>query len=260
MALSATEGNSVVEKSALSYLVLSVITSLGAYAGCLLLYITFKSFNCNAIVFMVTRRVGHGSEVALLLNSPAVIIGITLLLIKFLFLFAAVPFQHYLMEITSRVNYAFLFYFLVISKFPVIFATMLLLKLVWVGNSTFYCALLFVAGLATNIYGSYLMVRCDGIKSFFALSSLTQTGMFLTLLLFDDLIGVHLALLTYFIYAIAVSAPFLFVASVHNFFGSHKEVDIEHWSDFARVVSDSFSYYSIISLSADRERTAHGGA
>ena len=100
---------------ALHYFMLSAVTSLFAYSGCLRLHGVFNTFNINAIVFIL--REGGLTE---LTQLNGFIFGCAFVFIKIFFLLGLFPFYQYVLEVSSAVNYGFLFYFLIVSKLPVL--------------------------------------------------------------------------------------------------------------------------------------------
>jgi len=49
--------------------------------------------------------------------------------VKFLFLFGVFPFQRVVTEVSLRLNFGYLFFFLVVSKFPALIIFLKVLKL-----------------------------------------------------------------------------------------------------------------------------------
>jgi NADH:ubiquinone oxidoreductase subunit 2 (subunit N) len=125
VALSSSLGRTRAISCALHYYVLSALTSFLSYVGCLFLYLTFYSLDVNVITFLE----GSGEDLGGLFSNRAFFLGALLILIKVVFLLGLFPFQQYLIEISSAVNYGFLFYFLVVSKLPIFVVFLNLMKI-----------------------------------------------------------------------------------------------------------------------------------
>jgi len=123
VAISATPGFTEALGFSLHYYMYSIFTSVLGYTGCFLFYTNFNSVNVNAIVFGATVDVA-----APVFMNPAYTIGAVLIVIKFLFLFGAFPFQLVILEVSSRLNFSYLFYFLVVSKLPILVVFLKLMK------------------------------------------------------------------------------------------------------------------------------------
>lgn len=125
IAISGREESPVSTSTGLTYFTYSVLTSVLAYIGCLLIHSCVNSFDVNAIVFTSTI-----DSAAFVFENRAYAIGCFLVLVKFVYYFALVPFQQYIVEASTMVNYAILFVILGVLKFPVFIAFITVMKII----------------------------------------------------------------------------------------------------------------------------------
>ena len=109
----------------LIYFTYSVLTSVMGYIGCILIHSCVNSFDVNAIVFMWSTQ-----DAVFVFENRAFSLGCFLILVKFVYYFALVPFQQYIVEAASMVNYAILFIILVVLKFPLFMAFVTFMKII----------------------------------------------------------------------------------------------------------------------------------
>jgi hypothetical protein len=121
--LSTAPGFTAALSFSLHYYFYSIFTSLLGYVGCFLIYSCAKTLNANAIVFLSADR-----SVEFVFENFAFTVGGIFLLIKFFFLFSIYPYQQVILEVSSRLCYAYLLHFLVVLKLPVIVVFLKLLK------------------------------------------------------------------------------------------------------------------------------------
>ena len=124
IALCAWRGAGRAISFAIHYYILSALTSVGGYGGCVLVYSVYKTFDCNIIIYLSQEAIAPR-----LIDSPAFVIGIFLILIKVIFLLGLFPFQHYVVEVCRAANYGLLGFFLVVTKYPVLIFSVVLFKL-----------------------------------------------------------------------------------------------------------------------------------
>jgi NADH:ubiquinone oxidoreductase subunit 2 (subunit N) len=124
ISLSSTRGQTKANNFAFSYFTLSAATSFLSYLGCFFIYLTIQTLNINAAVFLLKAE-----GVGVLASNPAFTVGVLFIIIKLMFLLGLYPFNHYVLEVSNVANYGFLFFFLVVAKFPAILILLNVFKL-----------------------------------------------------------------------------------------------------------------------------------
>lgn len=112
--------------NALHYFFFSALTSAIGYGGCILLYTTLKTMDVSAIMVLAGESLPKN-----VFENKAFFLGIAMIMIKVLFFLGAVPFQYPTLEVSSRLNYGYLFLFLVVLKWPVLIFLIKLMKILW---------------------------------------------------------------------------------------------------------------------------------
>lgn len=207
ISLSSTKGQTKANNFAFSYFTLSAATSILSYFGCFFIYLTIQTLNINAAVFLLKAE-----GVGVLAANPAFTIGVLFIIIKLMFLLGLYPFNHYVLEVSNVANYGFLFFFLVVAKFPAILVLLEVFKLAWI-NFAFFSNFILLVGVSSILYSSIVMVKAVRIKRFLALSSINQIGYFFALLHFKDTAAINVAILFFIIYSFSVAGLFLFFST-----------------------------------------------
>jgi hypothetical protein len=97
------------------YFFYSIFTSMAGYIGCFLWYLTFKTIDVNAIIFL-----GNLDFTKFTFVNLAFWCGSILIILKLMFLFGVFPYQYVIAEVGKKLSYGYLFFFLVTLKLPMI--------------------------------------------------------------------------------------------------------------------------------------------
>jgi NADH-quinone oxidoreductase subunit N len=223
---------------ALHYYVLSALTSVLGLAGCIMIYSVFQTFDVNTIIFLA-----GGEATSRLVESPAFLIGVFLVMVKVMFLLGLFPFQHYVVEVCGAANFGLLGFFLIVAKFPVLIFSTSLLKLMWLHFDSFKNFLLLTA-LVSIVYSALHILSVLRVKEFFAYSSINQYGFIAVLFYFEDLYSFYLAFLIYFIYAISTVILLVFLSFSRGFGRAGLgDGDVDTLSDLVRLINDSYLFH-----------------
>lgn len=169
------------------YFLYSVFTSFFGYAGCFLFYTITKNLNLHAALFISTV-----DKVQFVFSNGAFTVAGTFLLIKFLFLFSVFPFQQIVTDVSTRMNFGYLSFFLVSSKLPVLVSLTKILRVMWTDYGYFKYFII-SAGFFTFVFSLVFIASIPQIKKFLVFSSMNQMGSVFMLFYFIDLGDVVLA-------------------------------------------------------------------
>jgi len=151
-----------------------------------------------------------------LIYVNAFVIGCIFIFIKIFFLLGLFPFYQYVIEISSAVNYGFLFYFLIVSKLPVLLFLLYFIKMVWI-NYILFKKFILVLSVTSILFSTLFIATTPKIKHFFALSSINQIGFVVSLFAFNDVFGISVGIEYFLIYALSASPLLLLLTFVVNF-------------------------------------------
>jgi len=185
---------------AMQYLIVSILTSLPAYAAVVIFNIHIGTFDAQSIL-----TIASSPELAHLVqfgDNGAITAACFFLVIKAAFLFGVFPFQNYVAQLTSTGNYAFAAYFLVVAKFPLLFAIITVFNVFWHQCEQVRTFIVLI-GLASILYSAFAMFNMAAIKDIFAMSSINHAGMVFVLLAFREPTAMFAATALFIIYSLA---------------------------------------------------------